>query len=397
MARSAAICWLTPKGAPAGATRSTPPARQDAIRARSPAFRWASRTSSVRAASRRRARPRFCAASFPLTNRRSRRASPPRVASCWASSTWTSSRWARRTRTARSNRCATPGRTRTCPGGSSGGSAAAIAASLCAGSIGTDTGGSIRQPAALCGVVGVKPTYGRVSRYGVIAFASSLDHPGPFGRTVEDAAALLEVMAGADPHDATSIPTPVGAVSRGGARGPRRAGAAQGHAARRSRRILSARHGRRGRGGGARGASTSCRAPARVSSRCRCRTRNTRSRPTTSSAPRRRRRTWRATTAFVTAIARRTCARWRRCTRRRAARDSAPSRSAGSCWARTCCAPATTRRITARRCARGARSPTISRRRSRAATRSSPRRRRCRRSSSANAWAIRCRCTWPTC
>jgi aspartyl-tRNA(Asn)/glutamyl-tRNA(Gln) amidotransferase subunit A len=109
------------------------------------------------------------------------------------------------------------------PGGSSGGSAAAIAASLCAGSIGTDTGGSIRQPAALCGVVGVKPTYGRVSRYGVIAFASSLDHPGPFGRTVEDAAALLEVMAGADEHDATSIPAPVGryrAAARAGGDGP---------------------------------------------------------------------------------------------------------------------------------------------------------------------------------
>ena len=104
------------------------------------------------------------------------------------------------------------------PGGSSGGSAAAVAASLCAGALGTDTGGSIRQPAALCGVVGMKPTYGRVSRYGVIAFASSLDHPGPFGRTVEDAAALLEVMAGPDPLDATSIPTPVGPVSRGGAR-----------------------------------------------------------------------------------------------------------------------------------------------------------------------------------
>jgi aspartyl-tRNA(Asn)/glutamyl-tRNA(Gln) amidotransferase subunit A len=97
------------------------------------------------------------------------------------------------------------------PGGSSGGSAAAVAASLCAGATGTDTGGSIRQPASLCGVVGMKPTYGRVSRYGVIAFASSLDHPGPFGRTVEDAAALLEVMAGADPLDATSIPAPVGA------------------------------------------------------------------------------------------------------------------------------------------------------------------------------------------
>jgi aspartyl-tRNA(Asn)/glutamyl-tRNA(Gln) amidotransferase subunit A len=96
------------------------------------------------------------------------------------------------------------------PGGSSGGSAAAVAASLCAGATGTDTGGSIRQPASLCGVAGMKPTYGRVSRYGVIAFASSLDHPGPFGRTVDDVAALLEVMAGPDPLDATSIPAPVG-------------------------------------------------------------------------------------------------------------------------------------------------------------------------------------------
>jgi aspartyl-tRNA(Asn)/glutamyl-tRNA(Gln) amidotransferase subunit A len=100
------------------------------------------------------------------------------------------------------------------PGGSSGGSAAAVAASLCVGATGTDTGGSIRQPAALCGVAGIKPTYGRVSRYGVIAFASSLDHPGPFARTVEDTATLLEVMAGADPLDATSVPQPVGAYAR---------------------------------------------------------------------------------------------------------------------------------------------------------------------------------------
>ena len=101
------------------------------------------------------------------------------------------------------------------PGGSSGGSAAAVAASLCAGSLGTDTGGSIRQPAAHVRRRGIKPTYGRVSRYGVIAFASSLDHPGPFGRTVEDVAALLEVIAGHDPLDATSIPAPVGRYRAG--------------------------------------------------------------------------------------------------------------------------------------------------------------------------------------
>ncbi len=95
------------------------------------------------------------------------------------------------------------------PGGSSGGSAAAVAARTCLGAIGTDTGGSIRQPAAFCGVVGMKPTYGRCSRWGIVAFASSLDQAGPMTRTVRDAAIMLGAMAGFDPRDSTSTDLPV--------------------------------------------------------------------------------------------------------------------------------------------------------------------------------------------
>jgi len=95
------------------------------------------------------------------------------------------------------------------PGGSSGGSAAAVVADECIASLGSDTGGSVRQPAALCGCVGLKPSYGRVSRYGLVAYASSLDQVGCCAKRVQDAAVLLEALSGMDPRDSTTVPQPV--------------------------------------------------------------------------------------------------------------------------------------------------------------------------------------------
>lgn len=210
------------------------------------------------------------------------------------------------------------------PGGSSGGSAAAVAADLCLAATGTDTGGSIRQPAAFTGIVGIKPTYGRVSRWGIVAFASSLDQAGPMTKSVRDAAILLGAMAGHDPKDSTSADIPVPdfeAALTGDIRG-RKIGIPREY-----RMEACPPRSRRSGLGAAR--CWPMRAPR--SSTSRCPTRNMRSLPITSSRRPRPRRTSPATTGCATATARGSgrATASSTCTRRPAPKASARRSSAG--------------------------------------------------------------------
>ena len=183
------------------------------------------------------------------------------------------------------------------PGGSSGGSAAAVAARMAPVALGTDTGGSIRQPAAFCGVVGLKPTYGRVSRYGLVAFGSSLDQVGPLARSVEDVALAAAPLFGADPRDATSVDRPAGDLAAALARdaaglrvGIPRAFLAEGVEAETMARFE--------------GPSPPSATRASGSSTSTCPGSATRWPRTTSSRPPRRRATWPATTACGSGVAR---------------------------------------------------------------------------------------------
>ena len=228
------------------------------------------------------------------------------------------------------------------PGGSGGGSAAAVAAGLAPWALGSDTGGSIKQPAALCGIVGLRPTYGTVSRYGVVAFASSLDQVGPVTKTVRDCALLYRIIAGRDPCDSTTVelPEPVRIPDAEGLSGlrvgvPRELNDAEGiepgvrAAVRRAIELArgARRRGRRVLAAALRGVRTACYyliAPAEASSNLA-----------------------RYDGVRYGFRARRDVRRDR--TSARATRASATSRSGGSCSARTRCPPATTRRTTARR------------------------------------------------
>ena len=249
------------------------------------------------------------------------------------------------------------------PGGSSGGSAAAVAAGSAPWALGTDTGGSIRQPAALCGIVGLKPTYGTVSRYGMIAFASSLDQAGPLTRDVTDAALLLRHMVGHDDRDSTSIgfPGTIDAADRRapGRHPPRRPRGADrgggGHRARRPRVVRGDAEARRGARREHRDLPPAAR-PARAERVLRARAGGGLVEP---RALRRR---------ALRAARRRTAAASSRCTRARARSTSAPRSSGGSCSARTRCPAATTTRTTGARSGCGRRSPTTSTPRSSAST-----------------------------
>ncbi len=208
------------------------------------------------------------------------------------------------------------------PGGSSGGSAAAVAANLCMGATGTDTGGSIRQPAAFTGIVGIKPTYGRCSRWGIVAFASSLDQAGPFARTVRDTAILMRSMAGHDPKDTTCVdlPVPDYEAALGKSVNGMKIGIPKEY------RVPRHGAGDRQAVGAGRAVAQGCGRRNRRS--LACRTPNTRWPPITSWRRRRRRPTWRAMTACDTGCASRR-ATSSACMRRRGRADSA-RKSAGA-------------------------------------------------------------------
>ena len=179
------------------------------LRARSWASRSRTKTSTARGVSAPRAVPRCSPTGSPRTTPRACGAGRRPAPSSWANSSPTSLRSACSCPAIASSLPATPGTSTHIPGGSSSGSGAALAAGLVVGATGSDTGGSIRGPAAFCGIVGLKPTYGRVSRAGVLTLSWTLDHTGPMARTVEDCAYLLQAMAGHDPADPASSRAPV--------------------------------------------------------------------------------------------------------------------------------------------------------------------------------------------